>query len=95
MSDWQIEETKYGTEKVRTQKNGVQVRILKQPSQWYSDKLAARAEIESARRAEEDEKAAIRKKIADEEKKIAIEKLLAEGKITQEELDKIGEQVGC
>jgi len=91
MSDWKIEETKSGTEKVRTQTNGVQIRILKEPSQWYADKLAARAEEEAARQAEEAEKLAIRQKIADEEKRAAIERLLADNKITQEDLDKIGE----
>lgn len=89
--DWTTEETKFGTEKVKTQKNGVQVRINTKPSTWYKDKLAARAVIEAERQAVEDEKTAIRNKIEDEKKKQAIDELLKNGKITQEDLNKIGE----
>ena len=83
--------TAIGLEKVQVQKNGIKVRLLKKPSPEYAAKMAARAESEAIKRAEEEEKAAIRKKIKDEKKRQAIQELLSSGKITQEELDKIGE----
>lgn len=83
--------TAIGLEKVQVQKNGIKVRLLKQPSPEYKAKLEARAAAEAIKQAEEDEKAAIRKKIEDEKKRQAIQELLSTGKITQEELDKIGE----
>jgi len=83
--------TAIGLEKILVQKNGIKVRLLKKPSPEYAAKLAARAAAEAIKLAEEEEKAAIRKKIKDEKKRQAIQELLSSGKITQEELDKIGE----
>jgi hypothetical protein len=79
-----------GKHKVLEQRNGIKVRILREPSKEYADKMAARAEAEAVRRAEEEEKQAIRKKIEDEKERQAREALLASGELTQAEVDKIG-----
>lgn len=79
-----------GKHKVIEQKNGIKVRLLREPSTSYKKKMKDRAKVEAIKQAEADEKAAIRKKISDEKERQAREALLSSGELTQEELDKIG-----
>lgn len=76
-----FEEDKSGKHKVIEKPNGIKIRLLKEPSQWYKDKQAKRA-------AEAAERQAARKIIDDREKlikdkmrELAITELEAEGKI--------------
>lgn len=80
-----------GKHKVIEQKNGIKVRILREPSKEYAEKMAARSAIAAERQAVEKEKQDIRRKIEEEKQRQAIQTLLDNGTLTQEELDKIGE----
>ena len=84
------ETTDNGLHKCIEQANGVTVKILREPSKAYKDKMAVKAAAEAVKRAEQDEINAIRKKINDEKERQARESLLASGKLTQDEVDKIG-----
>ena len=79
--EWTIEKTAIGEEKVKTQKNGVGVRLLQKPSKEYAAKMKKKAEAEKARQAEEDIKATEEKKISDEIRQMAIERLQQRGEL--------------
>ena len=79
-----------GVHKVIEQPNGIKIRLLREPSDAYRAKMQVRAETDAIRRAEENEKSNIRKKIEDKKKQMAIDELLKTGGITVEELEKIG-----
>ena len=88
---WQVQKDAQGEHKVFEKPNGICTRMLRKPSAAYKKKMADRQAIFVAKQAIEDEKTAIRLKIEEKKKDMAIQELLSSGGITQAELDKIGE----
>ena len=74
-----IEETWFGTEHVREQKNGIKVRTNVAPSAEYKDRMEERAAIEAERAAEEAKIMAREKLINDKMRELAIAELEKEG----------------
>src|SRR3990167_1895813 len=87
---WYMETDSSGVHKVIEQPNGIKIRLLREPSDAYRANMQVRAETDAIRRAEENEKSNIRKKIEDKKKQMAIDEFLKNGGITVEELEKIG-----
>jgi hypothetical protein len=75
------EENEWGRYKVLTQANGVRVKILREPSEKYRDKMAKRAAEEKKRQAELKVKKDKEKLINDKMREMAIKALEKEGKI--------------
>jgi hypothetical protein len=78
---WKYEEDHQGKWKVMTQKNGVKVRLLREPSDEYKKKLAARKEASKIQQAAKDEKQKREKLINDKIRELAIAQLEKEGKL--------------
>ena len=70
-----------GRHKVIEQPNGIKIRILREPSEWYREKTKKNAERDAVRRAEEEEKIAREKLIKDKMRELAIVELEKEGKM--------------
>ena len=75
------EEDKIGRHKVIEQPNGIKIRLLKEPSDWYKKKQAKNAEKAKADKIVSDEKAAREKLIAERMREIAVRELESEGKL--------------
>jgi len=86
---WQMQTDKNGESKVIEKPNGITTRMLRKPSTAYKKKMADRAKAYAEQKAVEDEKTAIKLKIENKKKDMAIQELLASGEISQEEIDKI------
>jgi hypothetical protein len=75
------EENEWGRYKVLTQANGVKVKILREPSEKYRDKMKKRHAEEKKRQAELKVKKDKEKLINDKMREMAIKALEKEGKI--------------
>ena len=73
------EDDKSGRHKVITQDNGIQVRLLQEPSKWYRDKMAARAVIENEKRALQEVEQRKQAIIKERYEKLAVDELKREG----------------
>ena len=78
---WKYEEDAQGKWKVMEQKNGVKVRLLREPSEEYKKKIAERKERAKIAQAERDEKQKREKMINDKIRELAIKQLEKEGKL--------------
>ncbi len=75
------EEDKIGRHKVIEQPNGIKIRLLKEPSEWYRDKQQKKADAERVKREELAEIKAKEKLITERMREIAVRELEAEGKL--------------
>jgi hypothetical protein len=73
VSHIEVEDTWFGTEHVRKQKNGVSVRVNVDPSPLYKAKLAERAQAAEAQRQEEEAARAQERMINDKMRELAME----------------------
>lgn len=76
-----MEEDKIGKHKVIEHDNGIKVRILREPSEWYKEKQRVNAEKEAVRQAELQAKQEQEKLIKDKMRELAIAELTKEGKL--------------
>ncbi len=75
------EEDKIGKHKVIEQPNGIKIRILKEPSDWYKQKMKKRAEKEKEERKKQEEMEKKERLIREKIREIAIRELEKEGKL--------------
>lgn len=80
-SNIMYEHDEWGEHKVITQPNGIKVRILRNPSKKYKDKMKAREAADKARRAEKEAASAQEKLIQAKIRELAVAALKSEGKI--------------
>ena len=78
------EEDKIGRHKVIEQPNGIKIRLLKEPSEWYKEKKKKKADEERARKAIADEAKARESLIKQRMRDIAEQQLISEGVIEAE-----------
>ena len=78
---WREEKDAQGTWKVKEQRNGVKVRLLREPSPEYKAKMKARREADAKREAEKKVERDREKLIQDKIRELAIKQLEKEGKL--------------
>lgn len=78
---WREETDSQGVWKVKEQRNGVKVRLLREPSQEYKAKMKARQEANAIKEAEKKIERDREKLIQEKMRELAIKQLEKEGKL--------------
>jgi hypothetical protein len=75
------EEDELGRHKVIEQANGIKIKLLKEPSEFYKDKMKKRADADAIKRAEHEEKKAREQLVKTKMRELAEAELKKEGKL--------------